>query len=58
MVRRNGRLFEFVDTVVIPATGKVVARDKIIVDTSEKVEVKIAWLGTTLANNPFGSWSS
>ena len=40
-------LLELVDTVVIPATGKFVARDKLVVDKSDKVDVKIAWLGTT-----------
>lgn len=37
-------LFEFVDTAVIPATCKFVARDKFVVDASDKVGVKIAWL--------------
>ncbi len=45
----NEQLLELVGTVHVPATDEFVARDKLVIDTSEEADLRIAWLGTTFA---------
>ena len=58
----NEQLLELVGNDQIPATGRFVARDKLILNTSNEADIRIGWFGTTFGilfsdkvEDPFGA---